>query len=132
MTTNELEQLATSLNITLTTHNEGNKGWYHHDSNTISLRSDLRAANYRCTLAHELAHALAGDEPTGIDHFDRRMERAADMVAANMLIAPEDYETAETLYGPHAGAIARELGVTRHLLTVWQDSHEKECHYELA
>ena len=125
MTTHDLHQLADQLGVTITTHHRGPKGWYHHHTRTISLRSDLRAANYRCTLAHELGHALTGDVPTGIAHFDQRMERAADMTAANMLISHTDYAAAEALYGAHDGAIARELGVTTHLLAVWRDTYER-------
>jgi len=76
-------------------------------------------------LAHELGHALTGDVPTGIQHFDQRMERAADMTAANMLISHADYAAAEALYGAHDGAIARELGVTTHLLAVWRATYER-------
>jgi hypothetical protein len=53
------------------------------------------------------------------------MERAADMTAANMLISHTDYAAAEALYGPHPGAIARELGVTTHTLAVWRDTYER-------
>lgn len=91
MTTDDLHQLAEQIGVTITTHDRGPKGWYHH-TRTISLRSDLRAANLRCTLAH----ALAGHTPTGIHHFDQRMERAA-----NMLISHTEYAAAEALYGPH-------------------------------
>lgn len=126
MTNDDLLQLADQLGVTIATHDRGPKGWYHHHTRTISLRSDLRAANLRCTLAHELGHALTGDVPTGIAHFDQRMERAADMAAANMLISHTEYAAAEALYGAHDGAIARELGVTTHLLAVWRDTYERQ------
>lgn len=125
MTTDDLHQLATSIGVTVTTHTGGAKGWYDHPTHTISIRDDLRAANYRCVLAHELAHAVAGDVPTGIDHFDQRMERSADMMAASLLIDRDAYAQAEAIHGGHLGAIARELGVTQHLLTVWRDTHER-------
>ncbi|ASE56571.1 ImmA/IrrE family metallo-endopeptidase [Corynebacterium jeikeium] len=125
LTTDDLHQLAEELGVTITTHDRGPKGWYHHHTRTISLRSDLRAANYRCTLAHELAHALRGDEPTGNPHFDARSERAADYMAAEMLISRAEYELAERLHDGHEGAIARELGVTRHLLATWKKMHER-------
>lgn len=127
MTTDDLIALADSIGVTITSHIEGDKGWYEHRTRTISLRADLAAAAYRCTLAHELAHAMAGDEPTGIAWADERMERAADVVAAQWLITPEAYAAAEALYGPHPGAIARELGVTLHVLATWRDLYERQA-----
>lgn len=96
-----------------------------HQARTISLRRGLLNREHRCTLAHELAHAVAGDEPTGIGWLDARMERIADERAARWLITPDAYATAEALYGPHPGALARELGVTLHILQVWQSLHER-------
>ncbi|WP_225976710.1 MULTISPECIES: ImmA/IrrE family metallo-endopeptidase [Corynebacterium] len=125
MTIDELYELADRLGVTITTHDRGPKGWYEHHTQKISLRYDLRAANLRCTLAHELGHAIRGDEATGIEHFDQRAERAADQFAARLLISPAEYAAAEALYGPHEGAIARELGVTTHLLAVWRGIHER-------
>lgn len=120
LTIDALYDLADSLGVTITTHSEGVKGWYEHHTRTISVRDDLRAANLRCTLAHELGHALRGDEPTGNHHFDARSERAADHFAANLLISPTEYAAVEALYSAHAGALARELGVTVHLIQVWR------------
>lgn len=125
MTTDDLLDLAHTLGVTVTTHHGGPKGWYEHHTKTISIRADLRAANQRCTLAHEIAHAIAGDTYTGITHFDQRMERAADMMAAQMLIANDTYARAEQLHGPHPGAIARELGVTVHIIETWQKMAER-------
>lgn len=79
-------------------------------------------------MAHELAHAVAGDEPTGIAWLDERMERIADERAARWLITGDAYATAEELVGPHPGALARELGVTIHILEVWQSLHERARH----
>nr|WP_232250876.1 ImmA/IrrE family metallo-endopeptidase [Corynebacterium amycolatum] len=89
------------------------------------LEPTLGAVNRRCTLAHELAHAIRGDIPSGSPHFDARAERAADQIAAELLISPTEYAAAEALYGAHDGAIARELGVTTHLLAVWRDTYER-------
>ncbi|MEJ6019844.1 ImmA/IrrE family metallo-endopeptidase [Corynebacterium sp. H113] len=126
MTTDELHELAEQIGVTVTTHDEGPKGWYSHHLRTISLHTSLRAANYRCTLAHEIAHAIAGDTHTGLAHFDARAERAANMTAAQMLITQHDYEQAERIHGPHLGAIARELGVTKELLDVWKQTYERQ------
>lgn len=125
MTIDDLLDLATTLGIDVQHHHHGPKGWYCHASRTISLHATLRSANLRCTLAHELAHAIHGDELTGIGHLDTAMERRADATAANWLISSQEYKLAESLYNGHRGAIARELGVTIHLLTVWQDIYER-------
>ena len=82
----------------------------------------LGAVNRRYTRAHELAHTPLPDNP----HFDARTERAADQIAAELLTSPPtEYAAAETIYGPHTGAIARELGVTTHLLAVWRELFER-------
>lgn len=115
----QLTALAADLGVTITEHTGGPKGLYVHDARTISIRDDLGHVRYRCTLAHELGHAVRGDTPTGDAWSDTRMERAADQIAAQLLISPAEYAAAEAIYGPHPAAIAQELGVTRHLLDVW-------------
>ena len=130
ITETELEQLAETLGITVEDDHHGHLhpgdlGGYIHHNRLILLDPTLGAVNRRCTLAHELAHALRGDEPTGNPHFDARSERAADYMAAEMLISRAEYELAERLHDGHEGAIARELGVTRHLLATWKKMHER-------
>lgn len=125
ISTDDLYALAAALGVTTTEHTGGPKGHYTHQTRTISLRRGLLNREHRCTLAHELAHAMAGDEPTGIAWADARMERAADITAARWLITEDAYAAAEALYGPHPGALARELGVTHHTLQVWQSLHER-------
>lgn len=120
LTIDELLELAGRLGVRVVTHGAGPKGWFDRDSSTISVHSALRGANLRCTLAHELAHAMAGDRMTGNPFFDRRMERAADVAAASMLIDCETYRELEALHDGRAGAIARELGVTVELLEFWK------------
>lgn len=127
MTTDELMALADALGVTVASHVDGTKGWYEHRTRTVSVRRDLAAANLRCTLAHELAHAMAGDEPTGIPWLDDRMEDRADERAARLLISPAEYALAERLVGPHPGALARELGVTLHVLETWQSLYERQA-----
>ena len=126
MTTDDLIALADTIGVTVETHLAGPKGRYVHRTRTVSVRADLGPTRYRCTLAHELAHAVAGDEPTGIAWLDERMERIADERAARWLITADAYAAAESLYGPHPGALARELGVTLHILTTWQELHERQ------
>lgn len=81
----------------------------------------LGAVNRRYTRAHELTHTPLPDNP----YFDAGTERAADQIAAELLTSPTEYAAAETIYGPHTGAIARELGVTTHLLAVWRELFER-------
>ncbi|OFT70624.1 hypothetical protein HMPREF3130_06750 [Corynebacterium sp. HMSC14B06] len=131
ITETELEQLAESMGITVEDDyrkslRPGDLGGYIHHRQTILLDPTLGSINRRCTLAHELAHAIRGDTPTGNPHFDARAERAADQLAAELLISHAEYATAESIYGPHPGAIARELGVTTHLLAVWRDTYERQ------
>lgn len=123
--TDDLYTLAAALGVTVIEHHGGPKGRYVHQARTISLRAGLLDRELRCTLAHELAHALAGDEPTGIGWADVRMERSADITAARWLISSDAYAAAEALYGPHPGALARELGVTLHILATWQSLYER-------
>ena len=70
---------------------------------------------------------MAGDEPTGIAWLDARMERIADERAARWLITGDAYAAAEELFGAHPGALARELGVTIHILEVWQSLYERQA-----
>ncbi|WP_018024129.1 ImmA/IrrE family metallo-endopeptidase [Corynebacterium ulceribovis] len=125
----DLDHLAVQLGVTVVEHDGGTKGYYDHSARTISLRRDLLDVPRRCTLAHELGHAVHGDTLTGITHLDRAMERRADRFAANLLIDPAAYRAAEAQCS-HPGHIARELGVTLHLLEVWQTMHQRIKEHE--
>lgn len=119
-----LFELAHSYGIDVVTHTGGHKGRWYPDAQTISLRADLPARARRCTLAHELGHAVL-DHAVGSDlpHWVvEKQERAADRWAAEQLITENAYRSAEAVLGPHTGAIAAELGVTVHLLKVWRAS----------
>lgn len=43
-----------------------------------------------------------------------------------MLISMDAYARAETLVGPHPGALAKELGVTRRLVELRQKDFERD------
>lgn len=118
-----LEMLAAIHGITITTHTGGEKGRWYSNTRTISLRKDLHPTLRYCTLAHELGHALNNHDSRAEAWLRGRQEREADIFAANVLIDPSEYKSAELLYGPHPGAIAQELGVTNHLVAVWQNTH---------
>lgn len=119
-----LEELADRLGVTLLEHVGGEKG-RHYRRGIISLRQGLPWATRRVTLAHELAHHILGHTPTGDAWMSARQERHADELAAELLISVEDYVRAESLVGCHAGALAQELGVTRHLIHVWRGLHQR-------
>lgn len=95
----------------------GPKGYW--DGQRIHLRHGMSDTQTRCTLAHEIAHAVHADPPDD----DPTAERRADRTAARMLITPARYAAAENIYpGDHA-RIAAELGVTEHLAEVWRHDH---------
>lgn len=121
MTIDELETMATHLGITITTHNGPPKGRYQ--PGVISLSRNMGNLNLRCTLAHELGHAVHADDPHATGWLKARQECRADEYAARLLIDTTEYQLAEHLHGPHPGAIAAELGVTVHLVQVWRRLH---------
>lgn len=114
--------LADTMGATIGTHEGGPAGLYWGHGH-ITLRAGLGPLAARCTLAHELGHMAHGDHPHATGHTHRVQERRAWQFAANLLIAPAAYADAETLHGPHPGAIAAELGVTLWTLAVWRDMH---------
>ena len=119
-TTTDPEEIAHHLGVTIFTHLGGEKGRYYGNG-AISLRAGLGHVNRRSTLAHELAHHVLRHDPAATGWVQMRQEHQADQLAAQTLITPTDYAQAERLYGPHPGAIAQELEVTRHLLHVWKN-----------
>ena len=114
-----LHSYAEAIGVRLQRHDNGPKGFYHHPTRTISTRRGLSIQAYKSTLAHELAHATYGDEPTGNGHYDRRQEARADRWAANALISPEAFADAYVWHRGHLPAIADELEVTQHILDIW-------------
>lgn len=108
----------------------GDLGWrtahLHHDGLVVlNHRHHLHAQ--REGLAHEIGHWHYGHDWSR-DHDRARDERQADKYAARLLIAPDDYRAAENLVGPHPGAVAEELGVTRHLVEVRRQDFETEAY----
>lgn len=90
-------------------------GYYEHHSRLIVL-------NYRCTmaqsisaLAHEVGHGVFGDICS-----TPAVERRADEAGASFVLTAQEYADAESIVGHHAGALARELGVTRDLVLAWR------------
>lgn len=121
----DLDDLAHRLGVQVVEHNGGEKG-RHYPGGILSLRRDLGPIARRCTLAHELAHYILRHEPTGDPWLHSRQERQAHELAAELLITPEEYESAEILVGHHPSALAAELGVTKHLIYVWRGLYERK------
>lgn len=118
-TRNRLDTLAETLGVHITYHRAGQPGWYNHHRKQISLRHGMSTPQENSVLAHELGHAIHGN----LGHGDTRQENRADRFAADLLITGDNYRQAELLYGPRPRAIAHELGVTVHLVTVWRSTH---------
>ena len=115
----DLHRLAEALNVTLTHHEGGAKGYYRNTTRTITTRRGLSAAQYKCTLAHELGHAFHHDTPTGNGHYDQRQENRAWQFAANLLIDMQELENACAWHQGNLAAVADELEITQYLLNFW-------------
>lgn len=95
------------------------KALWTPDNRTVWLRPDLHPIERKCALAHELGHAAGGHtHQTGV--LAARQELHADRYAAHLLISAQAYADAERDFGPHTGALAQALEVTRHLVEVWR------------
>lgn len=125
--TADLSALAATLGVTIVEGRPvgGHKGEYIHARRLIVLRAGLSRIQGRSTLAHELGHATYGDTPTGDHRYDAMQEARADRYAATLLIREHAVRAAERLHGPSWGVIAREIGVTDHLLAVWRGLHQR-------
>ncbi|WP_194521940.1 ImmA/IrrE family metallo-endopeptidase [Cellulosimicrobium sp. JZ28] len=100
----------------------GENLWGYTDvpARTVVLNSRMAVTRQKYALAHELGHAWHNHTWTGRPHEDETAERLADEYAARLLIDPAEFVRAEQLVGPHAGAIALELGTVAEVITVWQ------------
>lgn len=101
-------------------------GLYFDDEKRIVLNYDMTQAQALAALAHEIAHATFGDRCSS-----GAIERRADEFGATFIIDAEEYAAAEEVVGPHPGAIARELGVTRRAVLAWRrwwKRHHPEVH----
>lgn len=90
-------------------------GYYEDDELIIVLNARCTYAQAISALAHEVGHAIFGDRCSS-EAFERR----ADEMGASYVITRAAYAEAELLVGPHAGALARQLGVTRDLVLAWR------------
>jgi len=124
LTNPDLQALAERMGVALRRHTGGQKGWYSDSHRVISTRRGLSIAEYRSTLAHELAHAYHRDTPVG-GHYSPRQERRADRWAARLLLTEAAVRDALTWHNHHRGPAAYDLEVTEHLLDVWLTLYER-------
>lgn len=101
----------------------GHKGGWFPEHDLVLLREGLSHVEQLCTLAHELGHVHHGHTPGMAGWWSVRQEMQADRWAAQLLVSPVEYEAAERLYGHEVSGVAYELGVTRHVVEVWQKLH---------
>ena len=112
------------VDIVWGTPGHGMLGRYDHASRTITLREGMRTRQERSVLAHELVHAVRGDEHDAWDaSYSARRERSCDLLAAENLIDPEDLRRAAAFYPDNLPALAYELDVTEELLVIYLDAH---------
>lgn len=121
--TDQLHALADRLGVRIQWHTNGPKGLWVSTHRIITLREGMGWRKLRCTLAHELGHAVHNDQPATSQRLYDRQETRADKWAAGALISESAYRSAEALVGSHAGALAIELSVTTHIIHTWRDHH---------
>lgn len=105
--------------------NLGRLNGYLHSSGLVHLNYRKSMQTQRITLAHEMGHWQHGHDWT-MAHDRMLDERQADVYAANLLISPVEYALAESIVGHHPGALAKELGVTRRLIELWQEGRKSQ------
>ncbi len=115
----ELIEHAEALGLRVVWRDLGRRNGELTSAGVVLLNPRKSVLTQRVTLAHECGHHWHGHDWTRA-HNRERDERQADTYAARLLILPLDYAVAEQIAGPHPGALARELGVTRRLVELWQ------------
>lgn len=126
-TAHNLEELAEKVGATVLEHDGGEKGRYY-GRGIISIRKNLGPVNYKCTLAHELAHHILQHDPAATGWIYDKQEAQAEKWAANLLVNPISYRDMERQYGPHPAHLACELGVTVKVLKTWQTLHKQRVY----
>ena len=119
----DLAIMADMLGVALRKHDGGLPGFYDHEARAISTRRGMSPAMYRSTLAHELAHAVSGDTPTGSGYFGAMQERRANRFAAKLLINPDTFDADFAWCRGCIEELADELEITQHLLRVYLERH---------
>lgn len=97
-------------------------GHYDDDRRMIILARGLTTVEARCTLAHEVQHAIARDRVTPFGGRWLRQELLAHRRSAQLLVDPDEYRQAEALYGPSEAGIAFDLHVIPEVVRVWRST----------
>lgn len=98
-------------------------GQYSQGLIVINDRRGRTMFKQRMVLAHEIGHAHHNHAWTDDTALFAKQEHEADIFAAHLLITPADYAYAEELAGHHPGAIAKELCVSEHYVTLWRETY---------
>ncbi|AKN76143.1 hypothetical protein D881_01870 [Corynebacterium ulcerans NCTC 12077] len=118
-----LETLAHNMGITvIETSKLGStlNACFHPPTQTVFIKTGLDPVTRHCAIAHELGHAHYGHGCS-----TPGAERQADEWAARVLIDGDRLKSIGSEYDWAAPAIAAELGVTPHLLSVWMDLYAR-------
>lgn len=102
-------------------------GYYEDAERTVCLNYYCTQAQALSALAHEVGHAIFSDRCSS-----EAIERRADEMGASFVIEAREYAAAERLVGSHAGALARQLGVTRDLILAWRRWWWRRGRFEAA
>lgn len=98
----------------------GTLALWDEQTRTILTTPGLLYRQRRCVLAHELAHAVNGDEHSPLDDVAAaKRERRADALAAGWLLTPDAVATALAISPDSLSAAAAELEVTDRILEAW-------------
>jgi Zn-dependent peptidase ImmA (M78 family) len=122
MTYGDLRRYAETLDVTVCSGplTKGINGVYDEGTGTIVIDRTLRYTQKRCTLVHELVHWSHGDDTcNGV--MGARMERRTRRETATMLVSPDDYALAETMFDGDVAHIAAELDVTCQVVKDYRD-----------
>ena len=108
---------AAAPHMTITTHrlDDGTKGLWFPDHDTIVLDDRLTQAERRCTLMHELVHRARRDDPCLPPHLAEKQERACRERTARLLIRLDDLIDA-LLWDQQPRALADALWVDEETL----------------
>lgn len=98
----------------------GTLALWDEQTRTIITTPGLLHRQRRCVLAHELAHAVNGDEHSPLDDVAAaKRERRADALAAGWLLTPDAVAIALAIAPDSLSAAAAELEVTDRILEAW-------------
>lgn len=104
----------------------GTLALWDEQTRTILTAPGLLWRQRRCVIAHELAHAINGDEHSPMDDIaSTKRERRADALAAGWLLQPHAVRTALAVAPDSLPAAAAELEVTERILSAWLWEHSK-------